>query len=110
MYRTASDFEFEFQITPLDPLAGDYNRNGVLDAADYVVWRKAMVTGNLVADGTGDGAVTERDYQLWRQHFGATATSGGSGQSAQVPEPSAALLVAMAACIGLNRRRRKNTR
>jgi hypothetical protein len=110
MVRTASDFEFEFQITPLDPLPGDYNRNGILDAADYVVWRKAMATGDLVADGTGDGAVTERDYQLWRQHFGATGTPGGSGQSAQVPEPSAAILVAMAACIALNRRRRKNTR
>ena len=32
-----------FEVQPI-PLAavGDYNQNGIVDAADYVVWRKAM--------------------------------------------------------------------
>jgi len=61
------------------PLAGDYNDDGVVDAADYVVWRRT--------DGTQAG------YDLWRANFGMTAPGAG-GQSSDgnlngaVPEPS----------------------
>ena len=62
-------------------LAGDYNHNGTVDAADYVVWRET--------DGTQAG------YDTWRAHFGQ-AVGGGSGalaDSAAVPEPSGILLL-----------------
>ena len=48
-------------------LTGDYNVNGTVDAADYVVWRK----------GSG-GTFTPADYGVWRANFGATG-SGGAG-------------------------------
>ena len=46
-------------------VAGDYNHNGTVDAADYAVWRK----GDLAADGTGpggtpDGTVNALDYNF----------------------------------------------
>lgn len=53
---------------------GDYNDDGVVDAADYAVWRDTDddddVPGYLVADGDGDGRVDYDDYELWRRHFG----------------------------------------
>ena len=74
---------------------GDFNSDGKVDAADYVVWRK---TGG-----------TQQQYQDWRTHYGAGAGSGngaGVDASASVPEPASALLVSLAAC-GLALRRRK---
>jgi hypothetical protein len=68
-------------------LIGDYNRNGTVDAADYVVWRKMQgttVTPSTGADGNGDGMVDQDDYGEWREHFGQTlpAPGAGSGKSA----------------------------
>ncbi|MFL6545616.1 MAG: autotransporter-associated beta strand repeat-containing protein [Candidatus Udaeobacter sp.] len=64
-------------VTPYFPqLAGDFNNDGKVDAADYITWRK---TG---ADPTA--------YDAWRHTFGNTTpapasvlTSGGA-----VPEPA----------------------
>ncbi|HEX2476465.1 MAG TPA: hypothetical protein VHK01_17055, partial [Lacipirellulaceae bacterium] len=79
-------------------LPGDYNGDGSVDAADYVVWRK------------NDG--TQPSYDTWRANFGRTAGSGsgatgsasasgttagwappeGWASSAAVPEPGTLLL------------------
>jgi Concanavalin A-like lectin/glucanases superfamily len=87
------------------PVLGDYNGNGVVDAADYVVWRD----GNIAADGTGpsgtpDGVVDGLDYAFWRAHFGNTTNPGGGSslsESAAVPEPASLASVLIA--IGLTR-------
>ncbi len=86
----------DYQILP-DGLPGDYNGNGVVDAADYVLWRKGGPLLNQVDD---PDHVTVQDYVEWRVRFGNTAGSGsGSGlfDSNAVPEPIAILLVALAA-------------
>ena len=75
---------------------GDYNNNGLIDAADYVVWRQTLgQTGaGLAADGNGDNMVDQTDYEVWRSHFGQTAGSGaGAAALAAVPEPASALLL-----------------
>jgi len=73
-------------------LPGDYNHNGVVDAADYVVWRDTLgqtVTTGTGADGNGNGVIDSNDYAFWRAHFGMTAGSGSStATSAAVPEPA----------------------
>jgi hypothetical protein len=85
-----------FVATAVQPLAGDYNGNGVVDAADYTVWRDALgqhVLNFSGADGDGDGVIDEGDYAVWKENFGAT---GGSGAvAASVPEPSSLLLAVL---------------
>ena len=79
----------------LAPLAGDYNGNGVVDAADYVLWRDTLGSAtNLSADGNGNGMIDSGDYDIWREHFGQTAgISTGVGASAAVPEPATVLML-----------------
>jgi beta-glucanase (GH16 family) len=79
-------------------LSGDYNRDGHVDAADYVIWRKANGSAGigLAGDGTGNGTVNEADYLIWRQNFAATAAA--SGTAAAVPEPCVTSLIAVALC------------
>ena len=77
---------------------GDYNGNGIVDAADYTAWRDALTAGStsLLNDPT-PGVVDETDFLYWRAHFGETLGSGaGAGQTA-VPEPATLTLMILAA-------------
>jgi hypothetical protein len=69
------------------PINGDYNNNGAVDAADFVLWRDG---GPLANDPTS--GVQPADYDFWRANFGAG--SGGAAASAlgAVPEPGSLLL------------------
>jgi hypothetical protein len=71
-------------------LAGDYNFDGSVDAADYTVWRDALQSDNLAADGNNDGSVDNSDLEVWKTHFGATSL--GSAALA-VPEPGTCWLL-----------------
>ena len=85
-------------------LPGDYNGSGKVDAADYVVWRKAVATQDLVADGDRDGVVGAGDYALLREFFGQTLNLEASGVGlVAVPEPGAALLLVMLSVLLLRR-------
>ncbi|HVT27951.1 MAG TPA: dockerin type I domain-containing protein [Lacipirellulaceae bacterium] len=79
-------------------LVGDYNGNGVVDAADYIVWRKALGQSGvgLAADGNGNGKVDEGDYVVWQTNFGQSAIAAATtiNDPATVPEP-ASLILAM---------------
>jgi hypothetical protein len=67
---------------------GDFNSDGMFDAADYVLWRKHL--GSLY---------TQDDYDDWRANFGNPP--GGSGtQATGVPEPTALVLFAIAGLLG----------
>jgi 3-phytase len=66
-------------------LPGDYNSSGHVDAADYVVWRKAL--GQTVApfrrsDGNGDGRVDAADYGVWRADFDRSLPAAASSAAA----------------------------
>jgi hypothetical protein len=95
------------QLTVVDDLAGDYNRNGLVDAADFVVWREKQgqaVTRFSSADGNGDGTVDTDDYNVWRSHFGQAASGTHLGESLQysggaVPEPGTCGLLVL--CLGV---------
>jgi hypothetical protein len=59
-----------------DPLVGDFNSNDVVDAADYVVWRKTLgSTTQLAADANGNGMVDPVDNVFWRLKFGNSFVS-----------------------------------
>ena len=57
---------------------GDYNKDKVVDAGDYVAWRHTLgqIGAGLAADGDWSGKVDEGDYDVWRANFGQTAGSG----------------------------------
>jgi hypothetical protein len=90
-------------------LAGDYNFNGVVDAADFVLWRKTVgqIGTGLPSDGNGNGVIDQSDYTVWRTHFGQQLAGGGganAGFSPAVPEPhSVLLLLGIAATISVYR-------
>lgn len=92
--------------------SGDYNHNGVVDGADYVVWRdtlgQAASPAGSGADGDQSAMIDSGDYTYWRQRFGNTVPGAGSG-SAQlsvrgVPEPASSTLVCF--CLNLLASRR----
>ncbi|MEO7402529.1 MAG: dockerin type I domain-containing protein [Burkholderiales bacterium] len=85
---------YQLGLTPTQVLFGDYNNNGIVDAADYSVWRNSQgqnVTLGAGADGNFDGQVTAADFDVWRSNFGKTLSSGsGTGSlfaDSNVPEP-----------------------
>ena len=69
-------------------LAGDFNNDGSVDAADYTVWRDNLGQSDSVLNGNGDGSgtVDAGDYTLWSGNYGASSSSSSSAASA-VPEP-----------------------
>jgi hypothetical protein len=82
-------------IMTTTPLPGDYDHNGVVDTADYSLWQQQF--GNSVAAGSGadgndNGIVDAADYTVWRDHFGSGPASGAASS---VPEPSAAITLAV---------------
>ncbi len=91
------------------PSNGDYNHNGIVDAADYIVWRNTLgLTSPLDADGDGSGTIDDGDYTVWRMKFGNVIGpgSGAALGASTVPEPAAATLLAIGATFLLRRTRR----
>jgi hypothetical protein len=89
----------------------DYNDDGQVDAADYVLWRKNFgstgTPGSIAGDGTSndllgvpDGKVDQFDYDFWKSRFGnPQGSGGGSGlnvSNISVPEPASTILIGVA--------------
>ncbi len=81
---------------------GDYNNDGIVDAADYTYWRNRIgqhVNLGTGADGDLSGVIDAGDYDIWKANFGKLVPNvppgAGAGSVAGVPEPTAlALLLA----------------
>jgi hypothetical protein len=85
-------------VTPHTPGAvgvlGDYNDNGTVDAADYVIWRNNPAM--LENEGASPGVVDQADFDFWRMRFGRTSGAGANISGGAVPEASTALLLVIA--------------
>ena len=64
---------------------GDFNHNGMVEAADYAVWRKGL------------GSVYQAsNYTTWRANYGKSAPGDGAGSLVvAIPEPGAWALAMM---------------
>lgn len=86
---------------------GDYNNNGKVDAADYVLWRKG---GPLQNEVDTPNTVNAADYTEWRARFGNPPGSGaGVGSGSAVPEPASGAMILLgfaSSCLVCHRRRR----
>jgi hypothetical protein len=80
---------------------GDYNGNGIVDAADFTVWRdllgQSITLPGERPDAMTPGLVDQEDYEFWKLHFGETVGGPGSGSAGtspvtSVPEPPSWML------------------
>lgn len=100
--------DFSIGVVMGPGLATDYNNNNVVDAGDYVVWRKRLNQAVNIQNDITPGTVVQQDYLEWRNRFGKTSGELASGASGSIPEPTAATLMAMAAVFLLVDRRARN--
>jgi probable HAF family extracellular repeat protein len=89
--RNGNSEAFAAFIPSAPDLPGDFNFDGSVDAADYVVWRKT--------DSTPDG------YNTWRSNFGRTSGSGLAASEGPIPEPSSSILLTLSVPAILGRRK-----
>jgi hypothetical protein len=94
---------FTVRLAGMSGQSGDYNNDGDVDSADYVVWRKHLPSGGQLANDDTTGA-DAGDHGIWRANYGAGA-AGTGGQSAAVPEPAVILICASGAVVVLTKRR-----
>jgi hypothetical protein len=67
---------------------GDFNGDGLIDAADYVAWRKQ--------------GLPHEQYDIWVSNFGEASPGAGGGGG--VPEPTTWVLAALCVCLVGSRR------
>jgi hypothetical protein len=75
--QTGDPFRIDYYeiISPGGSTNGDFNGNGTVDAADYVVWRRNLNQPVTLPNDPTPGTVDTNDYNVWRANFGASAGS-----------------------------------
>jgi hypothetical protein len=111
--RGGGGFSYLRSVAPSAPAPnGDYNHDGTVNAADYVLWRKTLTQAaspaGSGADGNANGTIDSGDYDFWRARFGNTPPGSGALGSAVVPEPATLVLQLAFLSILLHRQRKAN--
>ena len=96
MTGTATVLIDDVSIDAILPITSDFNGDGIVDAADYTVWRNSLGTTELepftLGDANGDGAVDQLDYDIWKSQYGQVV-SMLSASATVAPEPSCLIAV-----------------
>jgi len=85
--------------SPPPSLLGDYNQDGTVDAADYVLWRKNDIN-------------SQQGYDDWRANFGQTLVAASTAAASPEPTSLALLLIGglLASCMSIIVRSRRSRR
>lgn len=99
-------------------MTGDYSGDGVVDAADYTVWRDTVgvlgtESAHPAADANHDFRVDDADYAAWQAAYGGPpGQSGGvfyfepdAAPASATPEPGGVILALAAAMLAGSARR-----
>jgi hypothetical protein len=81
---------FDAEAAPPVSIPGDTNRDSVVSDADYTIWADNYGAGDAsweMGDFNGDGMVSDADYTIWADHYGESEGS--------VPEPVTTGLMAL---------------
>jgi hypothetical protein len=76
------EFFFNHLTVSTPTLTADFDSNGIVDGADFLVWQRQFNTAGPGADGNSDGLVDDADLSIWRATFGAN----GSSSAMSAPE------------------------
>ncbi len=99
----AATLAIQYSILP-EFDAGDFNRDGNIDLADYTLWQttfgSTIATAGDGADGNSNGTVDAADYTVWRDRL--------ETQAMAIPEPATVTsLLLLSATLASLRGRRK---
>jgi hypothetical protein len=104
-----STFGTDNYVYAFPGIAGDYNNDGLVDAADYVVWRKNVGgPANLLPNNSDGGPIGTAHFNTWRANFGMMAPASASHSHSIVPEPATSLILIIVATAGCRIRRRQS--
>jgi len=100
---TATDPDTVTALTGGPGLPGDFNDDGVVDAADFTTWRDHLgATDESAIHDNGDhmNGVDAADYDVWKENFGmppggGASGTGAAGTNAAVPEPASWVLLTL---------------
>jgi hypothetical protein len=101
-YVNGDIFLNNFMSTEPPGIVGDYNDNGVVDGADYVVYRNSLGQAVTLPNDDTPGSVLPVDYDRWRTNFGL---SSGAGAAVSIPEPTTMASAALLAALSVSTRR-----
>jgi hypothetical protein len=107
VFADGTPFDFSFfrggggvikLVAPAAGIPGDYDSDGIVDAADYVVWRKNVgAPAGALPNDTDGGAIGPAQYSTWRANFGrSTSSTSTTPLTPPVPEPASVLLLILA--------------
>ena len=83
-----------------DGIPGDYEANGIIDAADFNKWKTGFgTTTGDVADSDGDHDSDGADFLTWQRERGGNFVAA-TPVASSVPEPAGLALAALAALCG----------
>ena len=83
-------------------ISGDFNNDGIIDDADYAVFRNNLGQPVQLPNSLVSSTVIARNLTLWQDNYGRTRPAA----VASIPEPAAAICLAPAGIVLLGRYRR----